>query len=75
MLAEETPTAVQEQSEPVSEKYTSLLEIPAKFISPQYFLTSRPQYQRSCGMSSLVSIFNLHFSTIGNGKLEPLTVE
>jgi hypothetical protein len=26
-------------------------------------------------MSSLVSIFNYHFSTIGNGKLIPLTVE
>jgi len=73
MLAEETP--VEEPPKELTVKYISTLEIPSKYLSLQYWATSRPQYQRSCGMSSLVSIFNLHFSTLGNGSLQPLTVE
>jgi hypothetical protein len=36
---------------------------------------SRPQYKRSCGISSLVSIFNYQFSTMGMGKLPPISME
>ena len=32
------------------------------------FCISRPQYKRSCGMSSLVSCWNYLFSTIGAGR-------
>lgn len=40
-----------------------------------YYISCRPQYQRSCGMSSLITIFNYQFSTLGHGKLNPITVE
>ncbi|XP_071950235.1 basic immunoglobulin-like variable motif-containing protein [Antedon mediterranea] len=36
---------------------------------------SRPQYSKSCGMSSLVSCWNYLFSTLGNGSLRPITQE
>lgn len=36
---------------------------------------SRPQYPSSCGISSLVSVWNFLFSKIGTGTLEPLTTE
>lgn len=36
---------------------------------------SRPQYPSSCGISSLVSVWNYLFSNVGVGKLEPLTTE
>ena len=29
---------------------------------------SRPQYQRSCGITSVVSCWNYLFSTLGNGQ-------
>ena len=29
---------------------------------------SRPQYSRSCGVSSVVSCWNYLFSTLGNGR-------
>ncbi|XP_048758287.1 basic immunoglobulin-like variable motif-containing protein isoform X3 [Ostrea edulis] len=36
---------------------------------------SRPQYSKSCGMTSLVSCWNFLFSTLGNGSLNPITQE
>lgn len=40
-----------------------------------YFISNRPQYQRSCGMSALITIFNYQFSKLGLGTLNPITVE
>lgn len=36
---------------------------------------SRPQYKYSCGISSLVSCWNYLYSTLGYGKLKPLSQE
>ncbi|XP_048240896.1 basic immunoglobulin-like variable motif-containing protein [Haliotis rufescens] len=36
---------------------------------------SRPQYSRSCGVSSLISCWNYLFSTLGQGSLPPITQE
>uniref|UniRef100_A0A8W8IJT5 Basic immunoglobulin-like variable motif-containing protein n=1 Tax=Magallana gigas TaxID=29159 RepID=A0A8W8IJT5_MAGGI len=36
---------------------------------------SRPQYSKSCGLTSLVSCWNFLFSTLGNGNLNPITQE
>ena len=38
------------------------------FPSIHRYCMSRPQYSRSCGISSVVSCWNFIFSTIGNGK-------
>lgn len=50
-------------------------EIPYRYLSPMYYISTRPQYQRSCGMSALITIFNYQFSTLGHGNLNPVTVE
>lgn len=36
---------------------------------------SRPQYKKSCGISSVVSVWNYLFSTLGTGTLPPITQE
>lgn len=36
---------------------------------------SRPQYKYSCGISSLTSVWNFLFSSLGEGSLPPLTQE
>lgn len=36
---------------------------------------SRPQYSKSCGLSSVVSCWNYLFSTLGHGSLSPITQE
>jgi hypothetical protein len=41
----------------------------------RWFCLSRPQYPKSCGISSLVSCFNYLYSTLGNGSLTPISVE
>jgi hypothetical protein len=41
----------------------------------RWYCMSRPQYSRSCGISSVVSCWNYIFSTIGNGNLPPITQE
>ncbi|XP_033103861.1 basic immunoglobulin-like variable motif-containing protein [Anneissia japonica] len=41
----------------------------------RWFCISRPQYSKSCGMSSLVSCWNYMFSTLGFGSLRPITQE
>lgn len=41
----------------------------------RWFCISRPQYSKSCGISSLVSCWNYLFSTIGRGSLPPVTQE
>ncbi|XP_070538148.1 basic immunoglobulin-like variable motif-containing protein [Ptychodera flava] len=41
----------------------------------RWFCISRPQYSKSCGISSLVSCWNYLYSTIGVGSLQPITQE
>ena len=36
---------------------------------------SRPQYPKSCGISSLVSCWNFLYSTLGAGKKQPISTE
>jgi hypothetical protein len=36
---------------------------------------SRPQYKRTCGISSLVSLWNFQFSKLGMGNKDPISVE
>ncbi|EGR29601.1 immunoglobulin-like variable motif protein, putative [Ichthyophthirius multifiliis] len=47
-----------------------------KFLDQKrWFCLSRPQYQRSCGISSLMSCWNYLYSTLGVGNLPPISVE
>ena len=39
------------------------------------YCISRPQYSKSCGLSSVVSCWNYLFSTLGGGTLPPITQE
>ncbi|CAD8142554.1 unnamed protein product [Paramecium pentaurelia] len=41
----------------------------------RWYSLSRPQYQRSCGISSVVTCWNYLFSTLGVGNLNPLSQE
>lgn len=41
----------------------------------RWFCMSRPQLSKSCGISSLVSCWNYLYSSLGNGKLEPISQE
>jgi hypothetical protein len=36
---------------------------------------SRPQYKRTCGISSLVSLWNFQFSKLGMGNKDPISIE
>ncbi|KRX06326.1 hypothetical protein PPERSA_04938 [Pseudocohnilembus persalinus] len=47
-----------------------------KFMDQRrWFCISRPQYPRSCGISSLISCFNYLFSNLGVGNLPPISAE
>ncbi|XP_064638878.1 uncharacterized protein LOC135494649 isoform X1 [Lineus longissimus] len=47
-----------------------------KFIDlKKWYCISRPQYSKSCGISSLVSCWNYLFSKLGAGSLKPITQE
>ena len=41
----------------------------------RWFCISRPQLSKSCGISSLVSCWNYLYSTLGSGRLEPISQE
>ena len=45
------------------------------FISERWYCVSRPQYPKSCGMTSLVSVWNYLYSKLGHGTLPPLSQE
>lgn len=45
------------------------------FDPKRWCCMSRPQYSKSCGITSLVSCWNFLFSRIGNGSFDPLTQE
>lgn len=71
--AEEIPSSsaqeLPEPQKPVSKtcKYRVLTE--------HWLTLSRPQYKRTCGISSLVSIWNYQFSRLGLGTKEPICIE
>lgn len=41
----------------------------------RWYCLSRPQYSKSCGISSLVSCWNFLFSSLGEGNLQPISQE
>ncbi|CAG9330712.1 unnamed protein product [Blepharisma stoltei] len=41
----------------------------------RWFCMSRPQYPKSCGITSLVSCWNFLYSNLGHGNLQPLSQE
>jgi len=41
----------------------------------RWFCMARPQYPKSCGISSLVSCWNYLYSTLGVGKKQPISTE
>ena len=41
----------------------------------RWFCMARPQYPKTCGISSLTSCWNYLFSTLGVGTLRPISVE
>ncbi|XP_042562544.1 basic immunoglobulin-like variable motif-containing protein isoform X2 [Clupea harengus] len=41
----------------------------------RWYCISRPQYKTSCGISSLVSVWNFLYSTLGAGSLPPISQE
>ena len=47
-----------------------------KFMDQRrWFCMARPQYPKSCGISSLVSCWNYLFSTLGAGSHRPISTE
>lgn len=74
----------QQENKPANTNW--LLEIPTKITTTvedikerkvldlrRWYCISRPQYERSCGISSLVSVWNYLYSKVGVGNLDPLT--
>ena len=41
----------------------------------RWFCMARPQHPKSCGISSLTSVWNFLFSTLGAGKHRPISTE
>eukprot|EP00742_Colponemidia_sp_Colp-10_P003783 GILJ01004028.1.p1 GENE.GILJ01004028.1~~GILJ01004028.1.p1 ORF type:complete len:414 (-),score=67.94 GILJ01004028.1:310-1515(-) len=41
----------------------------------RWYCISRPQYKKSCGISSLTSCWNYLYSTLGHGHLQPISQE
>lgn len=48
--------------------------VPYKVITGHWMTISRPQYKRTCGISSLVSLWNFQFSKLGMGNKDPISV-
>ncbi len=49
--------------------------IPYKVLTEHWMTISRPQYKRTCGISSLVSLWNFQFSKLGMGNKDPISIE
>ena len=48
---------------------------PNKILTGHWMTISRPQYKRTCGISSLVSLWNFQFSKLGMGNKDPISIE
>ena len=64
-----------ERVEPPTDEPTPSLPCPYKLLTDHWLTISRPQYQRTCGISSLVSIWNYQFSKLGLGDKDPISIE
>lgn len=53
------------KKEEAEEKASKIL--PLRFLKDHWLTIARPQYERTCGISSLVSIWNHQFSRLGLG--------
>ncbi len=49
--------------------------VPLKLLKDHWLTISRPQYKRTCGISSIISIWNHQFSRLGLGNKDPICVE
>jgi hypothetical protein len=49
--------------------------VPLKLLKEHWLTVSRPQYKRTCGISSIISIWNHQFSRLGLGTKDPICVE
>jgi len=49
--------------------------LPLRHLKDHWLSISRPQYKRTCGISSIVSIWNYQFSRLGLGTRDPICVE
>jgi hypothetical protein len=49
--------------------------VPYRKLTDHWLTLSRPQYKRTCGISSLVSIWNYQFSKLGLGDKDPISIE
>ncbi|XP_074657364.1 basic immunoglobulin-like variable motif-containing protein, partial [Tubulanus polymorphus] len=45
------------------------------FNIKRWYCVSRPQYARNCGLAALTGIWNFLFSTLGEGRLAPISQE
>lgn len=66
---EEIP--IGEEEEKAEESKT----LPLRFLKDHWLTVSRPQYKRTCGISSLISLWNHQFSRLGLGNKDPICVE
>ena len=84
----ENESIFKENSNSASESQTEIIDIPKNLIISQkdieerrfmnlkrWYCLSRPQYAKSCGISSLVSCWNFLFSNLGEGNLPPISQE
>ncbi len=44
-------------------------------LTDHWLTISRPQYKRTCGISSLVSIWNYQYSKLGCGDKDPISIQ
>ena len=49
--------------------------MPLRLLKEHWLTIARPQYQRTCGISSLVSICNHQYSRLGLGDKDPICIE
>lgn len=54
---------------------TPSISLPYRMLSGHWLTLSRSQYKRTCGISSLVSLWNYQYSTLGQGNKDPITIE
>jgi hypothetical protein len=75
----EFPTEEDKNEEQAQEKIEEVPDVPQilplRLLKDHWLTISRPQYQRTCGISSLVSIWNHQYSRLGLGTKDPICIE
>ncbi|XP_022098707.1 basic immunoglobulin-like variable motif-containing protein isoform X2 [Acanthaster planci] len=75
-ISSATTSPRQDQYIPPTVTVTTAMLAERKVLDQRrWFCMSRPQYSKSCGLSSLVSCWNYLFSTLGAGSRPPITQE